>query len=433
MPPPAIALPEIAADTPVLVGFSGGLDSTVLLHLLADLPGRREAGLRAVHVHHGLQDTADAWAEHCRQLCQAWQVPLHVVHVQVERDAGHGPEAAARHARHAAFAGLLQPGEWLALAHHRDDQAETFLLRALRGSGIDGLAAMRERRDFAAGQLWRPLLHVPRTALEAHAKRHGLRWIEDPSNAHDAFDRNFLRNTVMPLLASRWPETAAMFARSATLAGEASDLLHAQDEQILLACIDDEGSVSVSTLQALSPSSCARVLRLWVQQRGLPPLPGNGVAHIRHDLLGAAHDQQAEFRWQQARIVRWRDRLHAIGGDLPHWPAGWQAQWDGRTPLSLPDGGLLELNGAPAFDTPLHVRQRKGGERIRLPGRHHTHLLKHCLQDAALPPWLRPNLPLLHDDGELLAAGDRVLSATLHDWLQAHDARLHWQPPATAN
>lgn len=431
MTPLSSTLLDAATGTPVLVGFSGGLDSTVLLHLLANA-GNRHTGLRAVHVHHGLQAAADDWAAHCQRVCDEWQVPLHVVHVHVDDATGLGPEAAARHARHAAFAGLLQSGEWLALAHHRDDQAETFLLRALRGSGVDGLAAMRERRDFAAGQLWRPLLHVPRTALEVHARQYRLRWIEDTSNAHDAFDRNFLRNTVMPLLAGRWPETASMLARSAALAGEASDLLHMQGEQALLACIDDAGSVSVAALQALPPPACARVLRLWVQQRGLPPLPGNGVARIHHDLLAAAHDQQAEFRWRHARIVRWRDRLHAVG-DLPHWPAGWQAQWDGRVPLPLPDGGVLELHGASAFDTPLHVRQRQGGERIRLPGRGHTHLLKHRLQDAALPPWLRPNLPLLHDDGELLAAGDRILSATLHDWLQARGARLRWQPPVTAN
>lgn len=426
------ALPETAAPAPVLVGLSGGLDSTVLLHLLAHTPRQREAGLRAVHVHHGLQAAADDWAAHCQHACEQWQVPLHIVRVRVDDNTGLGPEAAARHARHAAFAELLRPGEWLALAHHRDDQAETFLLRALRGSGVDGLAAMRERRAFAAGQLWRPLLHAPRAALEAHARLHRLRWIEDPSNGSNAFDRNFLRNTVMPLLAERWPEAAAMFARSATLAGEASALLHTHDAQALHACRTGEGALSVAGLQALPPPAMARVLRLWVQEHGLPALPGNGVACIRHDLLGAAHDQQAEFRWQHARIVHWRGHLHALG-ELPRWPAGWHMHWDGHAPLPLPDGGRLELHGHPGFDAPLQVRQRQGGERIRLPGRRHTHLLKHCLQEAALPPWLRPQLPLLFGEGQLLAAGDRILSATLQSWLQARGACLRWHLPGGAN
>ncbi len=422
-----------ATDAPaVLVGFSGGLDSTVLLHLLAGDPLRRGTGLRAVHVHHGLQAGADDWAAHCQRVCDTWQVPLHIVRVRVDAGAGEGLEAAARHARHAAFAGLLRPGEWLALAHHRDDQAETFLLRALRGSGVEGLAAMRERRDFAAGQLWRPLLHAPRAALEAHARQHRLHWIEDPSNRHDAYDRNFLRNTVMPLLAGRWHEAAAMFARSAALAGEATDLLQAHDERALLACIDDAATLSVAALLALPAPARARVLRLWVRQRGLPPLPGNGVARIQHDLLGAGHDRQAEFRWREARIVRWRDRLHAVG-DLPAWPAGWQADWEGRAPLPLPDGGVLELRGAPAFDAPLRVRQRRGGERIHLPGRAHSHLLKHRLQASDTPPWLRPHLPLLCDGAQVLAAGDRIVSTALHDWLQARAARLRWHAPGTAN
>lgn len=422
--------------TPVLVGFSGGLDSTVLLHLLADAPAARTHGLRAVHVHHGLRPEADAWAAHCQRVCDQWQVPLQVVRVQVDMAAGEGLEAAARRARHAAFAGLLQAGERLALAHHRDDQAETFLLRALRGSGVEGLAAMREHRQFGAGQLWRPLLHTPRAALEAHARRHGLHWIEDPSNGDEAFDRNFLRNAVMPLLATRWPDAAAVFARSAALAGEAAALLQAQDERWLHACRagdgDDGDALLVAALLALPEPACARVLRLWVRQCGLPPLPGNGVARIQHDLLGAGHDRQAEFRWQQARIVRWRDHLHAVAG-LSGWPPGWQADWDGRAPLALPDGGVLALQGAPGFDAPLQVRQREGGERIQLPGRGHSHLLKHRLQASAIPPWLRPHLPLLCDGTQVLTAGDRILAAPLHDWLQARGAQLRWQAPDGAN
>jgi len=419
---------------PVLVGFSGGLDSTVLLHLLANAPTARECGLRAVHVHHGLQSDADEWATHCQRVCEQWQVPLQIVRVQVDAAAGDGVEAAARRARHAAFAGLLRPGEWLALAHHRDDQAETFLLRALRGSGVEGLAAMRERRDFGAGQLWRPLLRVPRAALEAHARQHGLQWIDDPSNGEDAFDRNFLRNAVMPLLATRWPDAAAVFARSAALAGEAATLLQAQDERWLHACRDgDEGhALPVAALSALPEPACARVLRLWARQCGLPPLPGNGVARIRHDLLGAGHDRQAEFRWQDARIVRWRDRLHAVAG-LRAWPPGWQADWDGHASLALPDGGMLALHGAPGFDAPLRVRQRQGGERIHLPGRAHSHLLKHRLQASDIAPWLRPHLPLLCDGAQVLAAGDRIVAAPLQDWLQARGARLRWQAPGAAN
>jgi tRNA(Ile)-lysidine synthase len=193
----------------ILVGYSGGLDSSVLLHLLADDADARRNGLRAIHVHHGLHPDADAWAAHCERECAALGLPLQVVRVEVDRDSGLGIEGAAREARHRAFAEALRDGEILALAHHRDDQAETFLLRALRGSGVDGLASMRPWRAHAPGWSWRPLLDIARDALRDHAATHGVRWIDDPGNNEAAFDRNFLRNEVMPLLRQRWPHAAA--------------------------------------------------------------------------------------------------------------------------------------------------------------------------------------------------------------------------------
>jgi tRNA(Ile)-lysidine synthase len=171
LPAGFIAMPcADGAARAVLVGLSGGLDSVVLLHLLAAQPSIRAAGLRAIHVHHGLQAAAGEWAAHCHALCDALGVPFQVMKVEVVRDAGGGLEAAAREARRAAFADALRDDEVLALAHHRDDQAETFLLRALRASGPDGLAAMQPWQRFATGWLWRPLLGVPRTQLLAHAR-----------------------------------------------------------------------------------------------------------------------------------------------------------------------------------------------------------------------------------------------------------------------
>lgn len=177
------------------LAFSGGLDSTVLLHLLHahGLP------LEVVHVHHGLQAQADAWAAHCQRVCEGLGVPLQVLRVQV-RPAGEGPEAAARAARYQALGALLRPGEVLVTAHHRDDQAETLLLRLLRGSGVRGLAAMPELAPFAAGQLWRPLLGLGREQITAWAVAQGLDGLHDPHNQDPRFARSRLRQQVMPLL-----------------------------------------------------------------------------------------------------------------------------------------------------------------------------------------------------------------------------------------
>ena len=418
--------PTDATNSPILIGLSGGLDSSVLLHLLAHSPLRTN-GLRAIHVHHGLHADADAWAAHCQAFCAAFDIPLFVVRVEVDRASGLGLEGAARESRHSALKTELRDGEILALAHHRDDQAETFLLRALRGSGPDGLGAMRAWRAFGRGWLWRPLLAQPREALREYATAHELRWIEDPSNADERFDRNFLRNRVMPLLRERWPQADAAFARSAELSAEAAAALAQIDDASLDALIDGN-TLPASALRALPTDARARLLRRWIAHLGLPPLPADGIRRIESELLPAAGDRIPQYDWSDARIVQWRGRLHALRRD-DDWPLDWQREWDGAEPLALPDGGTLALQGTPRFDTPLQVRARIGGERIVLPGRTHSHQLKHVLQERGLPPWERARLPLLFaTDGALLAAGTDILAAPFAQWLADRGARLVFLP-----
>lgn len=419
--------PPLAAGSGLLLGLSGGLDSRVLLHLLATPPRPFALPLRAIHVHHGLDPAADAWARQCQSACDALGVPLVVARVAVPRDTGLGPEGGARQARHAAFAAALRDGEILVLAHHQDDQAETFLLRALRGSGVDGLAAMQPWRTLGAGWAWRPLLKVPRQALLQHATAHALPWIEDPSNGDPALDRGFLRREVLPVLARRWPQAQAALARSAALCADAATLLRDEDADALPPLLGrDPHWLDAGALAAMPRPRRARLLRHWIARLGLPPLPAQGVDCVEADLLPAAVDAQAAFAWSGARLRRWRQWLHA-GVDAAPLPAGWTAEWDGAAPLSLPGGGRLWLEGATRFDAPLQVRARRGGERLRLPGRAHHHALKHALQAAGVPPWERERLPvLLSADGTVLAAGDRVLGAALEGWLRPRQARLCW-------
>lgn len=425
-----------SADKPLLVGFSGGLDSTVLLHLLATDDDARVRGLRAIHVHHGLHPDADAWAAHCERTCATLGIALDVVRVEVRRDGGDGLEAAARSARHAAFEAALGDGETLVLAHHQDDQAETFLLRALRGSGVDGLAAMRPWRAFGRGWLWRPLLDTPRATLEAHAREHGLDWIEDPSNADDAHDRNFLRLRVLSLLRERWPHADASFARSAALQRDAATLLDDGDAAALAAVrCTDPGCIDATKLASLPAPRRARVLRRWITDNGLPPLPAEGIARIERDLLAGDADTTPGFAWRDAVVRRWRDLLWAER-QRPALPRDYRVQWRGDTTLALPTGDRLRFaGGAPpasrdeSATEPWIVHAREGGERIALPGRTHSHALKHVLQDLGVPPWLRMRMPLLSSpDGTLLAAGDLVFSAGFDAWLKRHSRSLHWSP-----
>lgn len=424
-------LPAGHREAPLLVAFSGGLDSTVLLHRLALDPATRRHGLRAAHVHHGLHPHAEAWATHCQRFCDTLGVPLRVLRVHVDRGSGEGLEAAARRARYAAIRDVLTPGEVLATAHHRDDQAETFLLRALRASGPDGLAAMQAWRAFAPGWHWRPLLDTPRDALHAYARQHDLGWVEDPGNRDLDQDRNFLRQRVLPLLRERWPRADAAFARSAGLNAEAARLLGAEDARALAAtATQDARTLSVPALLVLPTPRRARVLRLWARQLGLPPLPAEGLARIEAELLPARADAEARFDWHGATIRRWRGLLHA-SPLRPPLPRSWRQPWDGRLPLVLPGGGTLSLEGADALPAPVLAHARAGGERITLPGRAHSTTLKNVLLGLGVPPWTREMLPLLSTPaGELLAAGDLACSARFDAWLHEHQSRLAWRDMA---
>lgn len=351
-------------------------------------------------------------------------------------DAGGGPEANARAARYEAFASELRPDERLALAHHLDDQAETVLLRLLRASGSEGLAAMRESRSFGEGTLWRPLLQVPRDDLLAYAQAHDLRWIEDPSNTNEALDRNFLRRRVLPLLSERWPSANEALARSAALLSEEASLLREEaGRRLAMAQTADPQSLLLLSLLGESAAWRSRVLRLWVETLGYPPLSGRAIATIETELLPAAGDAQAEYRWAGHVIWRWRDLLHAEA-ESPGLDASWSCAWDGTKPLSLPTGDRLELcvgaegtGRLPDEDgSVFRVGARQGGERIVLPGRSHSHSLKHVLQDLGVPPWLRRRLPLLFaDDGELLAAADLAISARFAAWLAERGLFLRWR------
>lgn len=420
------------SQAPLLAGYSGGLDSTVLLHRLAADPAIRARGLRAIHVHHGLHPRAEDWATHCARICASLDIACDVVRVDVPRDRGIGLEAAARGARHAAFEAALRDGEILVLAHHRDDQAETFLLRALRASGPDGLGAMQPWRRFGRGWLWRPLLDQPRARLQRYAHEHGLQWVDDPANADDAHDRNFLRAQVIPLLERRWPQAAASLSRCAELQRQTRRLLDDEDARALATIRSvDRACVDADALAALAPQRRARALRRWLAELGLPPLPANGVGRIERDLLRGDAGTAPEFRWQDAVVRRWRGLLWAERRQAA-LPKGYHAQWDGTTPHLLPTGERLRLvpedgaGGAVAALAPACiVHARAGGERIVLPGRRHSHALKHVLQDLGVPPWLRARLPLLSSaDGSLLAVGDLVRSAALDARLQASGQRL---------
>jgi tRNA(Ile)-lysidine synthase len=412
---------------PLCVAYSGGPDSTALLHALSALPEARARGLRALHVDHGLHADSAGWTGHCRRFCAVLDVPCEAMRVQVEAHRGEGLEAAARRARYAAFAQMLHEGEWLLLAHHRDDQAETVLLKLLRGAGPEGLGGMRERRPFGRGQLWRPLLSLSRAQLRAYVEAHGLACVDDPSNADTRLSRNFLRHEILPRLAAHWPQTVDSILHGAALSRAAADALRVQWLPAFERLHEPaDGSLSMPGWLALPPGLRGPLLDHWLHARGLSAPTAAQRAQIERQ-CHARPGQVPSIRWPGAELRIWKGRLWALPPQASIDP-DWQRVWHGE-PLPLPDGGELRLADPQAhLRAALTVRLRRGGERIRPAGDAHTRELRDLFQQARLPPWQRLACPLLYDGEELVAVADRWSSARGLALFDAAGSRPCWRP-----
>jgi len=431
------ALVDSALDAlppgPILAAYSGGLDSTALLHALAMSAAARERGLRAVHVDHGISESSATWARHCELFALELEVELVVRRVGVTRLPDLGLEASARRARYAAIETLLSPGEIVALAHHRDDQTETVLLKLLRGAGPEGLGAMRPTRRLGVGHAWRPLLGLPRAALREYANTNGLNWIADPSNDDPGIDRNFLRMQVLPRIVARWPEAAGSIAQSAAWARSAAEF------------IDGEARRALARVQGLDPATLRfrewldlpealrdPVMRQWLRSLGLAEPTHFQATELVRQINEAAEDRQPCVRWPGVEVRRYRDLLYAMR-PLQFPPLDWNAAFDGSE-LKLPlDLGTLRLSGAmddARLARPLQVRFRRGGENLRLAGHGPTRELRDLLQESGVPPWQRARLPLLFDDDErLVAIADLFIGDTAAALLAPLDAGIEWIDP----
>lgn len=416
---------------PAIVGYSGGMDSSLLLHCAARSERVRGRGLRALHVHHGLHPDADAWAAHARTRAQALGIACDVVRVRVD-PRGQGIEAAAREARLAAFAEALSGGGAMLLAHHQDDQAETLLLRLLRGASVDGLGAMRAVRAHGAGLILRPWLDQPRAQLHQAAQELGIAWVEDPANADPKHDRSWLRQQAWPLLAARFPALGERLARLAGHAASVSDEIEAlAAAQLERLGGGDPASLSADGLLDLSDALFGAVLRRQARRLGVHPPGFHELRRIRAEVLLAKPDANPVLRQDGFEYRRYRDRLYLLDqrsaapiGELTiEWPAGQPA-------VQLPGGlGMLALVDAVGDAVPaavdLRIGWRRGGERIRPVGSAHTRELRLLFQEQGVPPWRRERIPLLWHGGELLAAVGVASSARLAELLPGAELRLH--------
>ncbi len=416
------------------VALSGGVDSTVLLYAMVQL-GREFSGntIRAVHVNHHLHADADTWAQACEALCAELDVALTCCDVGVETDGDGGIEAAARKARYGALTGLLDHGEILLTAHHRDDQVETFLLRLLRGAGPHGLASIGLRRPFGRGQVIRPLLAVSREALETYARQQNLEWIEDPANTDTKFDRNFLRHRVLPVLREHWPGLGETIPRAARLSGEAAQMLDDLAKIDLAAAdifIDGVDTIPLDALRGHSSARQRNVVRYWLRQRGMAPPAEAKLREGLAQLLSAGDDRLPLIEWGGMQVRRYRDRLFVLEFDPESADAELPdaSDWDGcdRIDLGPLRGGLrFVYRDATAVDVPGSwvVRFRAGGERFAAGGQHKT--IKNLFQQHGVVPWMRAHVPLLYRADRLVAVGDLWQADDLTDEA-GNTVRVQW-------
>lgn len=386
------------------IAFSGGMDSTVLLHAVAHLAKQyRFPRLRAIYIEHGLQEVAQTWPAHCQRICAELQVPLTVITVDVAPTAS--VERAAREARYAAFAEHLHSDEVLLMAQHLDDQAETVLFRLLRGAGVSGLRGIPEQRALNLGYLLRPLLGLSRQQLQNYAQQRGLQWIEDPSNASDGFARNYLRQHIIPRLQTRWPALRSTLQRSAQHMQEAQQLLdelaeldlkHAQP-QASLAWLQLP-SLDLNAVRELSLARQKNLLRYWLAAFTLPP----DSAHWQswQTLRDAKSAASPLWRLQQGALLRSHNTVYWLPQDYLDEPPALRLTIACAGRYQLARNGFLIVSGE--LHAPLQIRYRQGAERLLIAGRGHRDV-KRLLQEEGIPAFLRGRLPLVFQQDELVA------------------------------
>lgn len=398
---------------PLAVAFSGGADSTALLHAAAALPGVR---LRALHVDHGLQDGSAAWAQHCLATASALGVECRVLPAAIspaDIDA-EGVEGAARTARYRLLAATLAPGACLLTAQHREDQLETVLLQLLRGAGLPGLAAMPPSAPFGPGRLLRPLLDYGRAELCAYLEARGIDWLEDPTNRDPRFDRSFLRREIVPRLLERWPAADRNAARSAGHLAEGAGLLRQLAAADLDACDAGEGRLDADRLRRLPAERRRNALRHWLRSAGYRAPDALHLGRLLQEVV-AGGGEQPRLRLGEAEVRRYRDRLYLL--DAAAADAGPPQEAFPIAPgarLTLPHGlGALTLRpGSPrGLDPALvasgcEVRFRSGGESLAPEEGRPSRRLKQLAQEAGIVPWMRGRLPLVYCGGELVAVAD---------------------------
>ena len=400
----------------LVLGLSGGMDSVVLLHALSSICAANPVyKLKAIHVNHQLQSSADDWQQFCGDLCQKWQVPYESVTVDVDIKKGEGVEAAARKARYNAFKNKLNTNDILLTAHHLDDQIETVFLKLLRGTGVDGAAGIRPVTTFNGHYLLRPLLNVRRAALEAYAMQNHLPWINDPSNEETVYDRNYLRHEVLPLIEKRWPAYRQTVGRFSRHMQQVSDLVQEIAQQDFETVYDAEKQcLNIDKLTTLSLPRRHNTIRFWIKQHS-DTIPSVEQLDQINTAIIAREDAAPVVKWANVELRRFKNGLYLLNEPLQKMAIDFSVtlqNWKPGEKLTIPGYGFLSLvetkndglKPSCLANAELTIKFRQGGERCTPVSRQKSQTLKKLFQEYNIPPWKRNSIPLVYINQEIAAA-----------------------------
>jgi tRNA(Ile)-lysidine synthase len=370
------------------IALSGGMDSVVLLHFLhKTFPA---LNISAIHVNHQLLPEAKDFEKHCKIICKQWKIPLKVVRVNIEKKPRESLEAKARTARYDVFKKILKKDDILLMAHHLDDQAETFLFQVLRGAGLKGASAMPAISALGKGFLVRPLLSFSRESLSNYARYHQLEWINDPSNIDTQFDRNYLRHEIFPLLKSRWPEVSKIFARFSEHCAEQEKLLQQLAKTEAATCQGKYlNTLYIPKLMAFSLTQQKNILRHFMQENNLRPPSEKILAEILN-MCAARSDKNPQVSWANTKCMRYQSHLFL----LP-----FEARRNAKLTKEEKNWCKTHLKNLRGYT----IKFRQGGERFKPKNSKYTRTLKNLFQEWKIPPWLRDSIPLLYHNDTLVA------------------------------
>ena len=390
------------------VALSGGIDSVVLLHLLHAIKQKHRFILKATHVHHGLSKHADKWVKFCEKLCRDLSVPLDVHYVKLPQKKSLGIEGEARRLRYEKL--FQSKSDLVVLAHHADDQAETFLLQLIRGAGVKGLSSMAT--FDGARKLWRPLLNTSRIDIESYAKQHKLKWIEDESNQNTNFDRNFIRAKILPIIKNRFSHIIKVISRSSAHLAEAQNLLDdlaKLDLKKHLKSINYNYKLHVKALNNLSKYRAKNVLRYWLEINDQLMPSKDLLDELLRQVLTAKKDATLKIDLtKDHEIRRYQDEIYIVRKNQNN-KKNYEIFWNGESEILLPNGSKLKFKKIKGGGISLvklknkkfTISNRRGGESLKTNLDRPTKKIKQLLQESDLPPWERESLPLIFVGDEL--------------------------------